>query len=326
MSPPVSLPDDYTGLDLDFHTLANHIPQLAWMTQPDGYVFWYNRPWYEYTGTTPDQVRGDGWKTVMHPDHRERVKANFNVCLLSHEPWEDSFPLRSHDGEWRWFLSRAAPIHDNNGNIVRWLGTNTDITEQKEIEYQQKRLLHEVDHRAKNGLAVAQAVVKLSTADTINEYKNLVESRIAALSRAHMLLADSQWQGVDLRMIINGELSARTSDTGHVDINGENVRIDSSHGQSLALLFNELITNAEKYGALRNAKGKLSIQWQVIDGNQIEIEWIESGPEEITPSKKRGFGAIVTERIVRQQLSGKLESRWDPQGIAYQIRLPGPRA
>lgn len=117
-----------------FRTLANNISQFAWMTDPSGWIFWYNQRWYDYTGTDLAQMQGWGWRAVHHPDHVDRVVARFQQCLETGEPWEDTFPLRHRDGSYRWFLSRALPIRDEHGAIVRWFGTNTDITESREIQ------------------------------------------------------------------------------------------------------------------------------------------------------------------------------------------------
>ncbi|HZQ24154.1 MAG TPA: ATP-binding protein [Terriglobales bacterium] len=117
-----------------FRSLANSIPQLAWMANPDGSVFWYNQRWYDYTGTTIDQVQGKGWTRTVHPEHSGRVVAGMQRCWELGVPWEDTFPLRDQQGNYRWFLSRALPIRDAAGNVVRWFGTNTDITERKQAE------------------------------------------------------------------------------------------------------------------------------------------------------------------------------------------------
>lgn len=115
-------------------TLADNIPQLVWMADGAGSIFWYNRRWYEFTGTTIEEVRGWGWQQVHHPDHVTRVVARIRHCFATGEIWEDTFPLRSRTGEYRWFLSRAIPIRDAAGKITGWLGTNTDITEQRAVE------------------------------------------------------------------------------------------------------------------------------------------------------------------------------------------------
>ena len=117
-----------------FRTLANSISQLAWMADSEGYIFWYNDRWYEYTGTTLEEMKGWGWQKVHHPDEVGRVVERIKVAFATGQPWEDTFPLKSKTGEYRWFLSRALPIFDEEGKVARWFGTNTDITEQRELE------------------------------------------------------------------------------------------------------------------------------------------------------------------------------------------------
>jgi PAS domain S-box-containing protein len=117
-----------------FRTLADSLPLMAWYAHPDGYVPWYNQRWYEYTGMTPDTQGGRHWGSVHDPDDLPRVTAKWQAALASGEPWEDQFRLRRHDGEYRWFLSRAIPVRDAYGHIVRWFGTNVDIHDQKRAE------------------------------------------------------------------------------------------------------------------------------------------------------------------------------------------------
>ncbi|HZQ54496.1 MAG TPA: ATP-binding protein [Bryobacteraceae bacterium] len=128
-----------------WHMLANSIPQLAWMADEKGWLFWYNQRWYDYTGTTFEEMQGWGWEKVHHPDHLQRVVERVSRAWETGDPWEDTFPLRSKDGEWRWFLSRALPIRDASGRVVRWFGTNTDITElrdtQRELESANEELV-----------------------------------------------------------------------------------------------------------------------------------------------------------------------------------------
>ena len=118
----------------DFRHLADAIPQLAWIADGAGSIFWYNRRWYDYTGTSLAEMRGRGWSKVHHPDHVLQVVDRYNAAFAAGETWEDTFPLRRHDGTFRWFLSRAEPVRDETGAIVRWYGTNTDITESRETE------------------------------------------------------------------------------------------------------------------------------------------------------------------------------------------------
>ena len=125
--------------EADLHLLANFIPQLVWIADRDGLIFWYNQRWYDYTGTDFAQMRGWGWREVHHPDHLERVVSKLQKAFETGEPWEDTFPLRGKDGQYRWFLSRALPIRNEAGQVVRWFGTNTDVTEQRAWEERVRR-------------------------------------------------------------------------------------------------------------------------------------------------------------------------------------------
>ena len=128
-----------------FRTMADNIAQFAWMADASGWIFWYNRRWYEYTGTTFEQMQGWGWQSVHHPDHVDRVVTRIRRSFETGDVWEDTFPLRGKDGEYRWFLSRAMPIRDADGRIVRWFGTNTDITERLEFEERLRGALAQAD-------------------------------------------------------------------------------------------------------------------------------------------------------------------------------------
>ncbi|HEY9884175.1 MAG TPA: PAS domain S-box protein, partial [Thermosynechococcaceae cyanobacterium] len=124
-----------------FRTLADQMSQFAWMADANGWIFWYNRRWFDYTGTTLEEMQGWRWQQVHHPEHVARVVEHFRHCLEIGEQWEDIFPLRSKDGNYRWFLSRAIPVRDAAGNILRWFGTNTDITERLQAEQEREQLL-----------------------------------------------------------------------------------------------------------------------------------------------------------------------------------------
>jgi PAS domain S-box-containing protein len=117
-----------------FRELADNISQFAWMAQGSGYVYWYNKRWFDFTGTTLQDMEGWGWKRVQHPDHVERVVQSFSAAVRNGQPWEDTFPIRGRDGNYRWFLSRALPIRDAAGQVMRWFGTNTDVTDLREAE------------------------------------------------------------------------------------------------------------------------------------------------------------------------------------------------
>lgn len=127
--------------EIEFSTLAETVPQLVWMAEANGSIFWYNRNWYEYTGTTPDEMKGWGWQTVHDPQMLSQVVERWQKSIATGEPFEMEFPLRSKTGEFRWFLTRVNPLRDASGKIARWFGTNTDIDEQRRNNERQNFLL-----------------------------------------------------------------------------------------------------------------------------------------------------------------------------------------
>lgn len=131
-----------------FHELADNISQFVWTADETGWIYWYNKRWLDYTGMTLEEMEGWGWQKVHHPDHVERVVHRIRQSFESGTTWEDTFPLRGRDGNYRWFLSRALPIHNEAGKVIRWFGTNTDITEQIELENALRETTHSLRQRS----------------------------------------------------------------------------------------------------------------------------------------------------------------------------------
>jgi PAS domain S-box-containing protein len=149
-------------------TLANAVPQLVWMAEPDGHIFWYNQRWYEYTGTTPKEMEGWGWQSVHDPEMVPHVLERWRASLESGEPFEMEFPLKGADGVFRWFLTRVNPLRDSQGRIVRWFGTNTDVDEQRRVAKEREQFL-ESEQQAR-----AQAEVALDLHRSVEERLGLL--------------------------------------------------------------------------------------------------------------------------------------------------------
>src|SRR6266851_5393226 len=144
--------------ELQFRTLANSIPQLAWMADAQGSIFWYNQRWYDFIGTSPGEMPIWGWRSVQHPDYADRVIQQLEQSRKAEEPWEDTFPLLSKEGEYRWFLARAVPIRDSQGQLVRWFGTSTDISTQIAAEEQIRNLNAQLQERVAELEAIMQVL------------------------------------------------------------------------------------------------------------------------------------------------------------------------
>ena len=117
-----------------FRTLADNIAQLAWTADAKGRIQWGNRRWVDFTGVEAGEMDSTCWKNLHHPDHLRRVYREYWRCIRAGDAWEDTFPMRRRDGQYRWFLAQAIPIRDEAGQVVRWFGTNTDVTEQRRAE------------------------------------------------------------------------------------------------------------------------------------------------------------------------------------------------
>jgi len=312
-----------------FHLLADSIPQLAWMANADGWIFWYNRRWYDYTGTTLEEMEGWGWRKVHHPDHVDRVVASIQQSWQTGEPWEDTFPLRGREGSWRWFLSRALPVHDDEGRVVRWFGTNTDITELREAEERQKLLLAELNHRVKNTLAAVQSVASqtLGGAGSLEEFRQKFTPRLLALSRSHNLLAREVWQGADLGDVVSEALAPHDGEgEGRVAVSGPGVRLGPSAAVTLAMAFHELSINAAKYGALSAPDGRVEVAWRTDwRGGKtpaLEILWRESCGPPVRQPRRAGFGTRLIERGLGHELSAEVRLDYAAAGLECRIRLP----
>jgi PAS domain S-box-containing protein len=145
----------------DFKLVANSISQLAWMTDASGDIIWYNQRWYDFTGTTLQEMQDGGWPKVQHPEHLERVTQKWLIHLKSGEEWEDTFPLKAKNGQFFWFLSRAHAVKDQDGKITRWFGTNTDITELRAALEARDTFLSIASHELKTPLTSLHMATQL---------------------------------------------------------------------------------------------------------------------------------------------------------------------
>ncbi|MGE5147526.1 MAG: HWE histidine kinase domain-containing protein, partial [Candidatus Eiseniibacteriota bacterium] len=258
----------------------------------------------------------------VHPDDREKFLALVEQGVGSEKTQTCELRFVRPDGSVRWSLAAGQLIRGPAGRPVRFAGVDLDITERKQAEERQEVLLRELDHRAKNLLAVVQSVLRLSKADTVQEFVAAMEGRIWALSRAHTLLSESRWHSVDLARIVNEEIAPFSSKQAQrVDAAGPAVSLLPSTAQSLALALHELVTNAVKYGCLSVAGGRVSLRWR-LDASALEIDWVETGGPPSARPTRRGFGTKLIDASVRQQLRGDVAFDWRHEGLRCTMTVP----
>jgi two-component sensor histidine kinase len=197
-----------------------------------------------------------------------------------------------------------------------------DVTELKLAEEAQRLLAQEVDHRSKNLLALVQATVHFSAADTPAGIKAAIEGRIQALSNAHTLLANSRWAGAALHMLVMDELKPYClEDKSRASVDGPDLTLKPQTAQLMAMVLHELTTNAVKYGALSVPTGCLRVEWSLGPNGKFVLRWIEMGGPTVTPPTRQGFGTRVLDRVLSAQLHGKSRFDWREQGLACEIEV-----
>jgi PAS domain S-box-containing protein len=299
-----------------FRTMANSIPQLAWMAHADGAVHWYNQRWYDYTGTTEQQVEGWGWQSVHHPSYLSQVLVGWRASLASGLPFEMEYPLRAASGEFRMFLTRMVPLKDENGKVLQWFGTNTDIEQTKQIEVQLRATeaaLREADQRKDLFLAtlaheLRNPLAPIRTAAQILASPNLAPPQfqwaLSVIQRqvGHMaLLLDDL---LDIARITRGKLElkktlVRLSDVFDSAVEAAHPLIDSrKHHLTITLpaenltieadplrlsqVLSNLLTNAAKY---TDPGGHIDLSASVHEGAlwlSVKDDGIGIAPEALT--------------------------------------------
>lgn len=171
--------DELSDLVKQFTFVTDFMPQIVWATMPDGSQDFFNRRWYSYTGKTADETKSNGWLDVLYPEDQRESEKLWNKSLETGRPYEREYRMRRHDGIYRWFLSRALPLRDESGVILRWFGTCTDIHEQKQLEHQKDNFLGIASHELKTPVT------------SIKAYAQVLESMLrktGALKEADMVL------------------------------------------------------------------------------------------------------------------------------------------
>lgn len=323
-----------------FRTIADAMPQMVWSTLPDGFHDYYNARWYEFTGVPYGSTDGEAWNGMFHPEDQERAWARWQHSLATGEPYEIEYRLRHHSGEYRWTLGRALPIHDDKGAIIRWMGTCTDIHDNKAIEQQLAEaleakdvLLYEVNHRIKNSLQLVTSLLMLQAGQAKEPAlrQSLMEarSRISVVAAMHhRLYSTSQHDRVDFAAYLQ---EMATDTLSSLDAAGR-IRLDfESDGEvvlmltqavPLSLVVSELVTNAVKY-AFGPEGGVLRVSVRRTEGG-ADVAVADDGkglPEGFDPVRSGGLGMKIVTALARQ-LRAEVIVRRVQKGSEFVIRLP----
>jgi PAS domain S-box-containing protein len=310
-----------------FHNLADNIPVMIWVTEPNGSCSYLSRSWYEFTGQTPETGLGAGWLEAVHPEDRPGARSTFHAALAARKAFQLEYRLLRRDGEYRWAIDAATPRFGNDGSFLGHVGSVLDIDERKRWEDHQQLLINELNHRVKNTLTIVQAIANQSFKGERSdpETRMTFEGRLFALAKAHDVLTRENWESADLHEIIAEVITPYTQQSGNrFTIDGPHLRLAPSMAVSLAMAIHELATNAAKYGALSVASGRVTIRWMVehADTERLVLRWEEKGGPPVSPPTRKGFGTRLIERSLAQELSGDVQLRYESSGLVCIVNAP----
>ncbi|MFC7475384.1 HWE histidine kinase domain-containing protein [Dankookia sp. GCM10030260] len=304
---------------------------MAVLDLTTGAILLVNDRLLEMTGLTRPAFEAGGWdlRQVTAPEHVALTRTALREARAqgSWQPFEKDY-LRP-DGSRLPVRVSSAPLPGEPGRVVVLV---QDISEQREAELRRDLLMREVDHRAKNVLATARAVLRLTRAPTIDAFVREVDGRIGALAQALALLSNTQWHGVELGLLLREELAVflgkAGSDGPRAELRGPPVIITATAVQPLAMAIHELATNATKYGALSQPEGLLTLEWELLveAPARLRLAWQErGGPPIVVAPTGLGFGSRVLQATLARQLGGTLTPRWDQEGLTCEVVLPAAR-
>ncbi|MBV9550907.1 MAG: response regulator [Alphaproteobacteria bacterium] len=259
-------------------------------------------------------------RQAVHPEDF----AGFRDAILSLTPQkgtaEAEIRIVRPGGEIRWCAVAVVASFDEAGKALRFSGVTTDITERKQAELRQTLLAREVDHRAKNALAVVQAIVRLARRDSIADYARAIEGRITALAQTHELLSQARWEGADMLRLVLEELAPYHGGAqSRVTAIGPSVMVSPETAQAVAMALHELATNAAKYGSLSSPSGRVDISWSYAEG-VLSLTWVESGGPPVSPPKATGFGTKIINSFNGDK-RGRVSFNWRPQGLDFSMAI-----
>lgn len=274
-------------------------------------------------GVEPDgrQLSDEFVRSLFRKEDWDKMLSLLHAATTEQRTFQTELRLVRENGEARWCLITAVLAFDERGKPQRVSGVTIDTTDRKEAELKQALLAREVDHRARNALAVVQAIVRLGRAKTTEEYINGVEGRVRALARSHELLSQSRWQGADIKRLVAEEFAPYQGGEGcRATLSGSAIILPPDKAQSVALIVHELATNAAKYGALSGGAGHVDLAWSLCDA-KLTLRWLETGGPRVSAPTTKGFGTKIIEASISRQRGDDATFSWLPEGLHCEIVL-----
>lgn len=303
--------------------LANTSMAVFLMDERQQCVF-MNKAAEELTGYTFDEVAGRPLHDVIHHSYPDGSPFPLSECAID-RAFPENAGTRGEEvfvhknGSFYPVAFTASPVQDNDAKVIGTIIEVRDISEAKRLEEARNLLMREVDHRARNVLAIVHSLARLTHADDLQSYKETLAGRINALARAQTSLANRRWEGGRLEDVVRDELEALCP-RDRIDLEGPEVPLSPEQVQPISLLLHELGTNANKYGACSQDNGRVSVRW-TCEGRQVTLTWREIGGPPVSVPAREGFGSVLKSSVVRQ-INGVMTRHWEPSGLVVDVTFP----
>lgn len=286
----------------------------------NGVISSWNRGAEQLFGYAADEVIGKP-VSILIPPERHDEESTILERIRRGERIEHYETVRMCKHGKRLNISvTVSPIRNVEGKVIGASKIARNITDRKKAEDRINLLAREMDHRAKNVLALVQATVRLTKAETPEGVKSAIAGRIQAIANAHTLFAQSRWEGADLRTLVMEELAPyRKVRESLAEVKGPDLMLEPTTAQSMTVALHELTTNAVKYGALSVENGHVEIEWSHAADGQFTFRWSETGGPPIHAPTRHGFGTRVIEKLIKAQLNGEVRFDWSGKGLVCEI-------
>jgi PAS domain S-box-containing protein len=298
--------------------------------ETDHPIIFANDAFLSLTGYGREEVLGQSFNFLMAHAADAEALAQIEAEFQGSSGDGCEVKYRRKDGSEFWAALFITPVRDEEGDIVQYFASFVDLTRHKAEEAQSKILIGELNHRVKNTLAIVQSIIweALRMDADPKAIREVIETRLSALSRSHDLLTRENWRSAGLVDVIHGALEPFGIADGRADrlvIKGENIRFPPKAALALGITFNELATNAVKYGAFSNDKGSIHIAWtveQTPEGPQLVLLWQEKDGPPVSSPFQTGFGSKVIERGLAYQLKGTAHLDYQKDGVVCKMVIP----
>jgi len=291
---------------------------------PDQPIVLANAAFLELTGYSAEEVIGRNCRFLQGERTSALSVATIRSAVLEERETTVEILNYRKDGTPFWNQLHTSPLRADDGTVDYIFASQIDVTERRRIETleaTEHRLLKEVDHRAKNVMAIVESIVRLSNADNPVRYAAAIQMRVQALAQVHTMLAESGWSAVKLEDVVRQQVAPFADK--RLRLTGPEIMLPSPIVQPLGLVLHELATNAARHGSLINRHGQVSVEWKkASQGGGFELAWVEKGARREALAQPPGFGSVLIAAMIEKQLKGRVERNWTETGLDLRISIP----